>query len=89
MNPISNNSLPNLRPLPRATGLTDTKQAFLQQMEQLRANSGAAPTEAKPAVTEVASSVDVASQNIATSPMPKSANNEGGVRKGMVLDIKV
>ncbi|MEK7660766.1 MAG: hypothetical protein AAB680_01850, partial [Pseudomonadota bacterium] len=75
MNPISNNSPPNLRPLPRVTALTDTKQAFLRQLEQLRANSGVAQAEAKPLANDVASSSDASTQNIAASPAPKSAGN--------------
>lgn len=89
MNPISNNSPPNLRPLPRVEALTDTKQAFLRQLEQLRANSGVAHTAAKPLTTEAVSNSDASTQNIAASPAPKSAGNEGGFRKGMVLDIRV
>lgn len=88
MNPISNNPPPNLRPVSRVDALTDTKQAFLRQLEQLRASSNAGQVETKPA-TEAPQNIEIAALNTAAPTTPKAANSENGYRKGMVLDIKV
>lgn len=88
MNPITNNPPPNLRPISRVDALTDTKQAFLRQLEQLRANSNAGQVEAKPA-TETPQNIEIAAQNTAAPTTLRSANSENGYRKGLVLDIRV
>jgi|GEM_PF-3912581 hypothetical protein len=90
MNPISNNSPINLGQIKRTESLTATKQAFLQQLEQLRANSNTAPSVATSNFVAETPNINTSTSGpVSDKNVTIPARQDGQYRKGMVLDIKV